>query len=371
MPGLAVQSAPWDKVVERGNLQVLLGERPSMGERAPIESVWSERLNAREHSPEILMRRIPGLKKVQDFHAPLSPDVVSIIDSMGRSGGFMAKSLFDVATTLDSMCSRDGCKKFLSFPAAIVATGTRGLLIDLIRGGMVDAIITTCGTLDHDIARTEAAYYEGSFEMDDVRLRDSGYHRLGNVLVPLENYGPMIEKRMQPLLRRIYAEGKRSVTTEELCKQIGRDLASRDSLLYWAQKKGVPVFVPGITDGAVGSQIWLFNESHRDFNIDMIGDERRLSDITSEAKETGALVLGGGISKHHLIWWNLFRGGLDWACYVTTASEFDGSLSGASIKEAVSWGKVKAKARQATLNAEVTSVLPFIVSYVLTKRKSD
>ena len=244
------------------------------------------------------------------------------------------------------------------------------MLVDLVREGMVDAIVTTCGTLDHDIARTDADYFEGSFEMDDVRLRDSGYHRLGNVLVPLENYGPLIEKRMQALLKRIYDEGTRSITTEELCKRIGRDLDSSASLLYWAQKKRVPVFVPGITDGAVGNQLWLFAESHRDFRVDLIGDEKRLSDLTSDAKETGALVLGGGISKHHLIWWNLFRGGLDWACYVTTASEFDGSLSGASIGEAVSWGKVKAKARQATLYAEVTAVLPFIISYVLTKRKS-
>ncbi|HEV2138238.1 MAG TPA: deoxyhypusine synthase [Nitrososphaerales archaeon] len=316
------------------------------------------------------MRRIPGLRKVRDAHAIRSPDVVSIIDSMGKSGGFMAKNLFDVSTTLASMCSREGCTKFLSFPAAMVATGARGLLVDLVREGMVDAIVTTCGTLDHDIARTEADYYEGSFEMDDVELRNSGYHRLGNVLVPLENYGPLIERRMQELLKRVYAEGIRSITTEELCKRIGRDLASNASLLYWAQKEGVPVFVPGITDGAVGSQLWLFAESHRDFKVDLFGDERRLSDISSEAKETGALVLGGGISKHHLIWWNLFRGGLDWACYVTTASEFDGSLSGASIREAVSWGKVKAKARQATLHAEATTVLPFIISYVLTKRRS-
>jgi deoxyhypusine synthase len=317
------------------------------------------------------MRRIPGLKKVRDFHAPQSTDVVSIVDAMGKSGGFMAKNLFEVATTFDSMCAREQCTKFLSFPAAIVATGARGLLIDLVREGMVDVIVTTCGTLDHDIARTCADYYEGTFEMDDVRLRNSGYHRLGNVLVPLQNYGPLIEKRMQALLSRVYAEGTRSITAEELCKRIGRDLASTNSLLYWAQKKGVPVFVPGITDGAVGSQLWLFAESHPDFKVDLIGDEKRLSDITSEAKETGALVLGGGISKHHLIWWNLFRGGLDWACYITTASESDGSLSGASIKEAVSWGKVKAKANQATLYAEVTTVLPFIVSYILTKRKSD
>lgn len=315
------------------------------------------------------MRSVPGLKKVRDFHASPSEDVVAIVDGMGRGGGFMAKNLYEVATTLDAMCAREECTKFLSFPAAIVATGTRGILIDMAREGLVDVIVTTCGTLDHDIARTLADYYEGSFEMDDSRLRRSGYHRLGNVLVPLQNYGPLIEKRMQALLGMLYSRGVRSVTTEQLSTEIGRDLASKSSLLYWAQKVGVPVFVPGITDGAVGSQLWLFAESHRDFKVDLIGDERRLSDITSESRETGALVLGGGISKHHTIWWNLFRGGLDWACYITTASEFDGSLSGARLKEAISWGKVKEEARQASLYGEVTTVLPFIVSYVLSKRK--
>ncbi len=316
------------------------------------------------------MREHPGLRKVRDVHAKSSEDIAAMIDDMGNGGGFMARNLYDVAETLRAMVDRRGCTRFLSFPAALMATGTRGILIDMVREGMVDAIVTTCGTLDHDIARTRADYYEGSFELDDAKLRKSGYHRLGNVLVPLDNYGPLIESQMQPMLSRIYEKGIRSITSEELSTKIGRDLGSERSLLYWAQKMKVPVFVPGLTDGAVGSQIWLFAESHRDFRIDLIGDERRLSDITSEAEETGALVLGGGISKHHLIWWNLFRGGLDWACYITTASEFDGSLSGARVQEAVSWGKVKEKAKQASLYAEVSSVLPFIVSYVLTRRKS-
>jgi deoxyhypusine synthase len=313
------------------------------------------------------MGKIPGLRKVRDLHVSASEDITSLVDAMGEGGGFMASNLYDVASTYSAMCSRAGCVKFLSFPAAIMATGTRGVLIDMVKAGLVDVIVTTCGTLDHDIARTLADYYQGSFELDDAKLRRAGYHRLGNVLVPLENYGPLIEKRVQPLLARIY-EKSRSITTEELCREIGKDLNSERSLLYWAQKRGVPVFVPGITDGAVGSQLWLFTEGHRDFHVDLIGDERRLSDITSEARETGALVLGGGISKHHVIWWGLFRGGLDWACYITTASEFDGSLSGAHLREAISWGKVKEKAKQASLYAEVTTVLPLIVSYALAKK---
>ncbi len=280
----------------------------------------------------------------------------------------MGRNLAEVAKLLDRMSARKQCLRFLSFPAAMVATGSRGLIADLIREKLVDAIITTCGTLDHDIARTRADYYVGSFEMDDAKLLKAGYHRLGNVLVPLDSYGPLIEKFMQPLLERIYGGGTDSITTEALCLEIGRALGSSSSILYQAYKNRVPVFVPGITDGAVGSQLWLFSERHSDFKVDLLGDEKRLSDITSEAEETGALVLGGGISKHHLIWWNLFRGGLDYACYITTAPEFDGSLSGAQVREAVSWGKVKANAKTASLYAEVTTVLPFIVSYLMTKR---
>ncbi|HMD79359.1 MAG TPA: deoxyhypusine synthase family protein, partial [Nitrososphaerales archaeon] len=147
------------------------------------------------------MKRVPGPPKVRDIHAGPSVDVLSLVDAMGRSGGFMAKNMSDVCTTLDLMYSRPDCVKFLSFPADIVATGARGLLIDLVKGGMVDAIITTCGTLDHDIARTVGDYYQGSFAADDTKLHRSGYHRLGNVLVPLEEYGPAIEKRVQPLLK--------------------------------------------------------------------------------------------------------------------------------------------------------------------------
>jgi deoxyhypusine synthase len=316
-----------------------------------------------------LVEDVKGLRKVRDYHVSPSAEVVSLLESMGDGGGFMARNLCDVASTFGSMCTRDGCTKFLSFPAAIVATGARGVLIDMVRNGMVDVIVTTCGTLDHDIARTVGDYYQGSFDMDDAKLRRAGYHRLGNILVPVESYGPTIEKRVQPLLGRLYRNGVRSISSEQLCAEIGRDLGSERSLLYWAEKKKVPVFVPGLTDGAVGSQVWLFTESHRDFRVDLIEDERRLSDITAEAKETGAFVLGGGISKHHVIWWNQFRGGLDWACYVTTAPESDGSLSGARIREAVSWGKVKEKAKRASLDAEVTTVLPLIVSYALTKQK--
>jgi deoxyhypusine synthase len=315
------------------------------------------------------MRGTSGLERVRDIHLRPSRDIVNLVEQMGRSGGFMAKELARTASIVDAMTKDRDCTKFLSFPAAPVATGMRGVLVDMVRAGMVDAIVTASGTLDHDLARSYSGYYHGSFMMDDESLYRQGFHRLGNVVIPLRNYGPLIEKKVQPLLESLYAKGVRKVTTEELCGLLGESIASKESILHWASKKGVPVFVPGIMDGAVGSQIWLFAERHRDFQVDVIGDERRLSDIVLSAKRSGAVVIGGGISKHHVLWWNQFKEGLDYACYITTAVEYDGSLSGAQVREAISWGKVKGRARKATLYADVTTVLPLIVSYVLAKRR--
>jgi deoxyhypusine synthase len=306
-----------------------------------------------------------GLKKVKDIHVRPSRDIKRLVNQMHDAGGFMGRYVADAGMILREMTKDKECTKFMSFPAALVATGLRGVLIDLIKDGMVDVIVTASGTLDHDIARTYGSYYHGNFQLNDRALKHKGFHRLGNVLVPLEDYGPLIEKKVQPWLRKIFASRGSMIGTAELCRDLGRLIDSENSLLYWAQKKNVPVFIPGIMDGSVGSQLWLFAEQQRDFRVDIISDERKLSDIIYESKRAGALVIGGGISKHHVIWWNLFRGGLDYACYITTAPEYDGSLSGAQVREAVSWGKVKERARTVNLYAEATVVLPIIVSYAL------
>ncbi len=127
----------------------------------------------------------------------------------------------------------------------------------------------------------------------------------------------------------------------------------------------MPVIVPGITDGAVGSQLWLFWQDHKELTLDLFSDEQLLSDLVFGATRTGAVMLGGGISKHHTIWWNQFRDGLDAALYLTTAVEWDGSLSGARTREAVSWGKVKPTAHHTTVEGDVTVLFPFMVGAAL------
>jgi deoxyhypusine synthase len=296
-------------------------------------------------------------------------NITSIFSGMADSGGFESRNLSDGVNILRRMQDEQECTKFLSFVGALMSTGVRGIIRDMIKTKMFECIITTCGALDHDIARTYNRYYAGDFRMDDYTLLKKKIHRLGNVLVPVNNYGPLIEEKIQACLKNMYAKkGSCEVPIYEITDYIGSTL-DESSFLYWAHKNKIPVIVPGIVDGAVGSQIWLFHQQHKDFKVDILMDETKLSDLIYEAKKSGAFMIGGGISKHHTLWWNQFKGGLDYAVYITTAPEWDGSLSGALVAEAISWGKVTIEALHTTIHGEATTLLPFIYAALLEHKK--
>ncbi len=307
-------------------------------------------------------------RPVKDIEISPGTSIEKIFEELSQSGGFESVNLSDGLNILTEMISDEQSLKFLSFVGAVVSTGLRGIIKDMIKNKWFDIVITTCGALDHDIAKHFSNYKEGSFTMDDNELADQDIHRLGNVLVPMDSYGPLIEEKMQSFLEEEYQKGVRDMTTAQICKMIGSHLGE-DSFLFWAHRNDIDVVVPGIMDGAVGSQIWLFTQKHNDFRLNMAGDADLLSGLIFKAEKSGAFMIGGGISKHHTLWWNQYREGLDYAFYITTAQEFDGSLSGALVREAISWGKVTKKAKQSTLHAEVTTILPFIYAALLSKLK--
>ncbi len=294
-------------------------------------------------------------------------------DSMARqmleSGGFSAKKVGLGVDILAEIFQKKGCLRFLSMPAAPMSTGMRGVIRHLVKNKMVDVVITTCGFLDHDVARTLKDYYAGDFMMDDAELLKEGINRLGSVLVPNECYGEVIEEAIMPLLKELYGGGHRAISTRDFCNKLGEHLGKspkrEESVLYWAHKNNIPLFLPAPMDGSVGSQVWMFNQKQRDFTFDILADERELSDLVFSAKSMAALMIGGGVSKHHVIWWSQFNGGLDYAVYITTAVEYDGSLSGAQTREAISWGKLKEEAKHVTIEGEATVLLPFMIAAVV------
>ncbi len=313
--------------------------------------------------------RFDKMQPIKDMELDKIKNFKDLASQMKESGGFVAKKIGVGAEILDSMVKDKDCFVFLSFPACLVSTGTRGILKDLVKYKKVDAIITTCGTLDHDLARIWSDYYHGYFEADDKELHQKGINREGNIFIPNESYGIILEEKMQPILKKIYEERK-EWSTRDLIWKFGEFLKNEEkkeeSIIYWAWKNKIPIFVPGPTDGAFGSQIWFFwQDGHKDFSINILKDEEELSKIIYDAKKTGALMIGGGISKHHTIWWNQFRNGLDYVVYITTAPEWDGSLSGARVREAISWGKIREDAKYITIEGDATVILPLLIKDLL------
>ena len=305
---------------------------------------------------------------VQDIELTKNMTTNQLIKSLYESGGFSAKKVADGVDILEHMIKEKNCTKFLSFPACIISTGTRGVIKELLKRKLFDVVITTTGTLDHDLARIWKDYYHGSFMADDKELHQQGINRLGNIFIPLECYGSILEKKIQPILNELSTE-KQKWSTKDLIWEFGKRLEKekngKDSIIYWAWKNKIPIYVPGITDGAFGSQLWMYYQDHRNFTIDLFKDEQELSDIIFTAKKTGAFIIGGGISKHHVIWWNQYCNGLSYAVYITTAVEHDGSLSGAQTREAISWGKIAEKADNITIEGDATVLLPLMISALL------
>ena len=318
---------------------------------------------------------------VEDYDFSKITDVGSLIDQMGRAGGFTATKLARARDILQHATSRvgeEGVLNWLSFPACLCATGTRGFFVEALRRNSFNVVVTTCGTLDHDIARTFREYFHGDFDLDDIALGEQGLNRLGNVVVPNECYGEILERVVLPWLSEIEEErtsedgenpwvGFGSV---ELCWAMGDRIEDESSLLHWVAKHRIPMVVPGLTDGSIGSQLFMHRQKSPNFMVDVLADEQVLSDLIWTADESHGLMVGGGISKHHVIWWNQFReqSGMDSAVSITTAPEYDGSLSGARLKEAISWGKIRPEAPQIVLEGEASLILPILGSDLFGKR---
>mmetsp|Transcript_34253 Transcript_34253/g.59211 ORF Transcript_34253/g.59211 Transcript_34253/m.59211 type:complete len:275 (+) Transcript_34253:594-1418(+) len=234
---------------------------------------------------------------------------------------------------------------------------------------MVDVITTTAGGVEEDLIKCMAPTFVGDFQLKGRDLRLKGINRIGNMLVPNENYCKF-EDWIVPILNKMTDEqvndGVRW-TPSRMIHRFGKEINHPDSICYWAYKNNIPVFCPAITDGSIGDMIYFHMYKRPEFVVDIAADIKRINDLAVRAPATGQVILGGGLVKHHTCNANLMRNGADFSVYVNTAQEFDGSDAGARPDEAVSWGKIRLDARPVKVYADATLVFPLIVSQTFMK----
>lgn len=302
------------------------------------------------------------LQIVKDLRWKKGISVNELVAKLGNVG-FQSTEMKKAVDIILKM-KKSGSKIFFSFTSNMVTSGLRGFFAQLIELGLVDVIVTTVGGIEEDIMKAKGEeFIIGKFKPDDLELYEKGVNRVGNLFIKNESY-LKFEDTIGKMLLKLYKKRSRWPVSEMLL-EIGLMLDDKHSLLYQASRKKVPIFCPGITDGAFGFHLFMLQQKNPDFVVDVVKDFSNILLSASYDDKKGLISLGGSISKHHAILACLLNGGLDYAVYMTTAHSSSGSMSGATTEEAKSWGKVKDDSDVATIIGDVTFTFPLVMMKVL------
>ncbi|EAL18456.1 hypothetical protein CNBJ0980 [Cryptococcus deneoformans B-3501A] len=283
--------------------------------------------------------------KGPDFNKPI--DLEALLKSY-ETIGFQATGLARAIRVVDEMASLREILKFLA------------------QHKLVDCFVTTAGGVEEDFIKCLGKTILGDFHLDGAGLRKKGLNRIGNLLVPNSNYCAF-EDWVVPILDKMVEEQEEQGvkwSPSSVIRRLGKEINNEDSVYYWCYKNDIPVFCPALTDGSLGDMLYFhtYKSSPLQLNIDIVADIRRLNDMSVKSKKAGMIILGGGVCKHQIANAMLFRNGADYAVYINTGQEYDGSDSGARPDEAVSWGKIRAGAESVKVYADATLVFPLVVA---------
>lgn len=283
-------------------------------------------------------------------------DFNKIIDSY-ISTGFQATKLAKSIEIIKKM-RKDKAFIYLGYTSNMVSSGLRDIFRFLAKHKLVDVIVTTAGGIEEDFIKCLGDFKLGEFEMSGKVLRDKGINRIGNILVPNSRY-VAFEKFILPILLKHKDE---ILTPSKLIALIGKEINDERSIYYWCAKNNIPVYCPAITDGSLGDMIYFFKSKNPSFKLDITQDIVDINNSTIGKNKTGMIILGAGMIKHHINNANMFRNGADYAVYINTSQEFDGSDAGARPDEAVSWGKISKNAETVKVFGDATILFPLIVA---------
>lgn len=282
-------------------------------------------------------------------------DYSKIVDSYGAVGA-QATNLAKAIEIIKKM-RKEKAFIYLGYTSNMVTTGNREVIRYLVEHKLVDYLVTTAGGIEEDFIKCLGNFKIGDFNLNGSKLRDEGINRAGNILIENNNYCKF-EDWVLPILEKHKNEIE---SASDLIKLMGKEISNKESIYYWAYKNEIPVYCPAIMDGSLGDMIYFYKFKNKDFKLDVVKDATELNNSTIGKEKTGMIILGGGVVKHSICNANLYRNGADYAVYINTAEEYDGSDSGARPDEAVSWGKIAQNAESVKVFADATIVFPLIV----------
>jgi deoxyhypusine synthase len=319
------------------------------------------------------MDRFPEIKGY-NFEEPF--DFSKFTESyayMGFQGSNLGKA-FSIMSKMLQEKKKGKLAIWLSFTGNMISSGNREIIAYLVKNRLIDGITTTAASLEEDIIKCIKPFHLGSFDISGKFLLDESIGRIGNILAPMDRY-LYFERFFNDFFKKLMKEFKGIPCTYEVIREMGKYVKKhkltrknhRQSFVCWAAVNKIPVFCPGITDGAMGDLTTFFKRRNPEFAIDVTKDNFTLTKTLQNTPKAGCIVLGGGIAKHFLLNSAIFREGFDYSIYITTANEFDGSDSGGNQEEAISWAKIKPNAVRVKVVADATLIFPLLVAGSIVK----
>jgi len=280
------------------------------------------------------------------------------------------------AITLANAMIREKVPLFLSFTSNMISSGIRDSIRFLVKNSFVKVLCTSAGGIEEDITQAFMLHRVGTFDAKGEHLLDAGLGRIGNIYTSNEHYTKLeffLRKVFEELQKRKGKDNNRSnsaVSPSEICALMGEMISKEKEAefescyLYWAYKNNIPVYCPAIVDGSFGDILYFYNKSlGRDpIIIDIAKDHQRIIDYVLSCEKTAAIVLGGGVAKHYVLNANIFKEGLDYAIYISTADFYDASDSGGNQEEAVSWAKIRTDAPRVKVHCDASIAFPLLMA---------
>jgi deoxyhypusine synthase len=298
--------------------------------------------------------------KVRQMEIEAGMCVEALVNGMEHCG-FGARRLAESVKIYEEMLSNE-YTKFFALSGAMVPAGMRSVVSDLVRKGHINVLVTTGANLVHDIIESFGFHCLGTPESDDVALRAEGVSRIYDVFLRDEDF-IQFEELMQSVLPDI----AQTISGTELMKHLGSQISDNRSILRSAYDLGVPVFCPALSDSMIGLQAWLHSQSKR-LKVDAFADVKQIVDICYESPRSGVVIIGGGVPKNFALQSMLVTPkSFDLAIQLTTDTPENGGLSGATLSEAISWGKISAGAKYVTVYGDATITFPVMVAATLSR----
>lgn len=303
------------------------------------------------------------MKRVQHLDPASVSTATELVKRMEEVGVLGAGRLGRAASIVQRMIEDSKCFTFLSMSGPMVPGGLRKIVSHLVREGYIDIIITSGANIVHDLVEAYGgAHYRVPPDMNDEQLRSEGMGRIADIFVHEEDF-ETFEKETYSFLDNLPEEKMTGLSPSEFLFELGTTLIDEESIVRQATLKDVPIFSPGLMDSMLGFHMYTYSTT-KTFSLDFVKDLRILGEIITGTERTGAIMLGGGLTKHFTLGSNILRGGLDLAVQITLDRPEGGSLGGAPLKEGISWQKIQTKANFETVIGDATILFPLIMTSV-------